>query len=290
MRRLAALGLLATALAAQQAGPLTGGRPRPGGKPRPAVAPPPAVYEPEAAPEAFVAEHDDPVIARAMEYAHEFRNELPDFTCKQVTTRRSSRNRGRTWSADDVVEADVVYADGRENYRNIRIDGRPVRSFDSLGGTTSTGEYGTLLWNLFHPDTAAGFEGREVEEIAGVPTRIYEIRVDSDRSHWRIGAGNQQIAAPYRGRVWIEEETGEVYRIEMEAMWFPPGFPLATSELTVDYAPVEIGLVRRMLPIRSDNLACFSRGGEECRHNETRFTDYGKFAAETTIDFETDPE
>lgn len=280
-------GLTAALAAAQSAGPLGAGRPRPGGPPRSAP-PPPAVVEAPAEPP-FVAEHDDPAIKRAMEYAYEFRTELPDFTCRQVTTRRSSKNQGRTWNDDDVIEAEVVYADGRENYRNIRIDGRPLRSFDSLGGTTSTGEYGTILWNLFHPDTAAGFKRKGSEAIAGVQTRVYEMKVDSARSHWRISANDQQVAAAYRGRVWIDEETGGVYRVEMEAIAFPPGFPLATSELTVDYEPVEIGSDRRLLPVRSENLACVRRD-PMCRHNETVFTDYRKFGAEATIEFEAEPE
>ena len=287
MGRLIAIGLAVSLLAAvaasgQSAGPIRK-RPRVGGAPRPdSPPPPPALEELETVP--FIAVHDDPVIVRAMEYAHAFGADLPDFLCNQVTERYSSRNLGKKWKHEDTVEAEVLYVDGRENYRNIRVDGRPLRSFDSLGGTTSTGEYGTILRNLFHPETTGGFKRGAADTIAGHEARIYEVRVDASSSRWRIGVNDQEINSAYRARAWIEEETGRVFRVEMEAIAFPPGFLLASSEITIDYSPVEIGYESRLLPLRSENLACF-RQDMLCRRNEITFAGYRKFEAETTIDF-----
>lgn len=280
-RTIACFFLLVSLASAQSAGPI-GARPRrPGAaaeqRERPKAAPPPktAVFE---------LTHEDPVIEKAMRYAFSFSDALPDFVCNQRTERFESRDNGAKWKKNDVVDAEVVYSERKENYRNIRVDGRPLRSFDSLDGTTSTGEYGTVLRNMFHPEVEAEFTYEQDDELFGTSTRVYGVKVDEKRSHWRIGVNDQRIEAAYRGRVWIDPEAGAVFRIEMEAIRFPLGFPLTTSEMAIEYEPVEIGEARPLLPVRSVNMACF-RDQILCRRNDLFFRNYRKFGVEATVDF-----
>ena len=66
------------------------------------------------------------------------------------------------WQAQDLVTADVVYEGGKEDYRNITIGGKPFKkSMEETGGAWSTGEFGTILINLFNPGTAAQFHFRQ---------------------------------------------------------------------------------------------------------------------------------
>jgi len=268
-------------LEAQAAGPI-GSRPRRPGVREEQRRPVKAVEEPQTTLLQLV--HEDPVVQKAMRYAFSFSDALPDFVCDQRTERFESRDNGAKWKKIDVVDAEVVYVERRENYRNIRLNGRPLRSFDSLDGTTSTGEYGTVLRNMFHPSVEAEFTYLQDDEIVGVPTRVYKVKVDERRSHWRIGFNDQHIEAAYRGRVWIAPENGAVLRIEMEAVRFPLGFGLASSEMAIEYEPIEIGAARPLLPVRSVNMACFTQE-VLCRRNDLFFRNYRKFGVEATVDF-----
>jgi hypothetical protein len=124
--------------------------------------------------------------------------------------------------------------------------------------------------------------------IRGAQTSLYEFRVDEATSHWRITVNGRSISPAYRGRVWLETETGRVYRIEMEALDIPPNFPMHSSETMVEYGWVEIAGKRHLLPLESANLFC-SRSSTLCRKNELEFTDYRKFSASSSV-FQTDSE
>ena len=43
------------------------------------------------------------------------------------------------WSALDVVTMNVVYENGKEDYRDITVNGKPKKSLEETGGAWSTG-------------------------------------------------------------------------------------------------------------------------------------------------------
>ena len=56
----------------------------------------------------------------------------------------------------------MVYENGKEDYRNIAINGRPInKKMEELPGSWSTGEFGTTLRSLFHPGRQAEFTLRQ---------------------------------------------------------------------------------------------------------------------------------
>ncbi len=71
-------------------------------------------------------------------------------------------------------------------------------------------------------------------------------------------------------------------RIETEAFNLPADFDLDTVEMTVDYGFVRIGGEEYLLPVASENLACW-RGSNNCSRNKIEFRNYRKFGAESTI-------
>jgi len=82
----------------------------------------------------------DPFIEAARAAVFEFSETLPDFTCRQVTTRYSSSSRGEKWKRRDRIEADVLFLRGRERYQNIRRNGKPVKKDPRYSGSWSLGQ------------------------------------------------------------------------------------------------------------------------------------------------------
>lgn len=233
--------------------------------------------------------HSDPIIAKAMAAARDFAKDLPDFICDQRMSRFESDDLGKKWRKEDVVEAELLYLNGEESYRDIRIEGKgAVSEMSQLSGAWSTGEYGTTLRNLFSIGTEAEFEFREESTEQGRAAYIYDYHVRKERSRWRIGADGREITAEYRGAVWIEQETGRALRLESRAVNLPWDFPIRSIEQTVDYGTVKIADEEYLLPVASESLGC-RRLSRSCSNNRLEFLNYRKFTASSSI-FHTDSE
>ena len=54
------------------------------------------------------------------------------------------------WLRHDEIKTRVSYYDGREAYETLSVnDAVTNRGFEELGGTTSSGEFGTILDSVF---------------------------------------------------------------------------------------------------------------------------------------------
>ena len=250
---------------------------------RPEVAPPPRQApprEPEGPPV-------DPMIAKAIEAAESFTETLPNYVCQQFTSRFQTQSHVSDWHAIDVVSAEVVYENGRESYRNLKINDKPIKKgMEELSGSWSTGEFGTLLRDVFSPATAAEFHFRKDSTIAGMSAALYDFKVERQGSHWHVQVASQSVFPAYKGSIWIDKKNGRVLRIEMQARNIPSEFPLDTVETVADYEYVRIGGVQQfLLPVHSETLSC-QRGTNYCSRNAIDFRNYKKYSGEATITFD----
>ena len=172
---------------------------------------------------------EDPLIRKATEAALEFTESLPNYVCQEMMSRAESSSQPANWSPMDVVSVEVVYENGRENYRNLAVNGKATsKKMEELGGAWSTGEFGTVLIDLFSPATAAEFQSRGESRIAGLTAKLYDFSVERGNSHWTLHFGSQSYEPAYGGRVWIDPQTGRVLRIEMQAHELPRISPPTT--------------------------------------------------------------
>src|SRR5204863_7767070 len=119
--------------------------------------------------------------------AESFTETLPNYICQEFMARFQNSSHITSWQALDVVSTEVVYENGRESYRNLKINDKPVKKgMEELSGAWSTGEFGTLLRDLFSPATAATFRYRKDSLIAGTTGALYDFSVERDHSHWRL--------------------------------------------------------------------------------------------------------
>jgi hypothetical protein len=89
----------------------------PAGTP-PAEAPPPA---PDLRPQT-----DAAILADARAASAEFSAGLPSYLVQQVTSRYFAAGFPPRWQEIDVVTAELAYVDGKEDYRDFRINGQPI--------------------------------------------------------------------------------------------------------------------------------------------------------------------
>ncbi len=229
----------------------------------------------------------DPYIDKARATAFAFEQKVPDFVCQEYMTRYESNARPASWNALDVVSAEVVFEDGHERYRNVAVNDKPAhKDMEQLDGSWSTGEFASVLLDLFSSSTAAEFRFAKQSISAGVEARVYDFEVAQPNSHWHVRTPSQSLDPAYRGSVWIEPETGRVLRIEMQARSLPREFPLDTVEMAVDYENVRIGTGQFLLPVHAENLSC-QRGTSNCGRSAIDFRNYHKYEANSTIEYDT---
>jgi hypothetical protein len=255
--------------------------------PAPAVTvPTPAPVSAEPPAESQDNSHHDQFIEKAREKAAEFTETLPSYICQEFMARFVNTSHTVNWQPQDVVSMEVVYENGKESYRNLAVNNKPSKKeMKDLGGSWSTGEFGTMLLDLFHPGTQADFRYRRESTAGGKAALVYDYTVDQPHSHWNIVAAAQSYNPPYRGSVWIDKRTYRVLRIEMLAYRFPEEFPFDKVESVSEYDYVRFGSERQyLMPVHAETLMC-QRGTSVCSMNKIDFRNYHKYSGESSITF-----
>src|ERR1700682_4663900 len=182
----------------------------------PLVEVPPEVAAPAtsnaSAPAAHTAETPgDPRVAlvnKARTAADRYLDSLPNYLCRQITTRYRSISHHIDWQPIDVVTADVIYQDHKEQYTNLSVGGKTLKKGQEVPGSWSRGELGGMLGELFSPASGAEFHFVKDTAIAGTPVSVYDLEIAHGRSSWTIQLPGQYIESAHRGSVWLEKSTG----------------------------------------------------------------------------------
>ncbi len=230
---------------------------------------------------------EEVVMEKARAAAGTFLESLPNYVCQEVMTRYQSESGSKNWNPYDVISMALVYDKGQESYRNLEINGKPTKKkIEDLAGSWSTGEFGSVLADVFSPATAADFEYRKESRLGGRTSYVYDYTVEREHSHWRIMVASQLVTPPYRGSVWIDKETSRVLRIEMQATHIPDAFPTDKVEMATDYEFVRFGGEQQFLvPVHAESLGC-QRDSGTCSRNAIDFRNYHKYSGESTITFD----
>ncbi len=229
----------------------------------------------------------DPFLTQARQSAAGFADKLPDFACRQVTTRYRRNLSDGSWQQLDVISADVAYnRKAGESYSNIQLNGATEGDrMLALSGSVSVGELALGLPNLFSSAADEDFHLNEDVGLNGQPARVYAYEVDQSVSRWKIKERAAVATPAYAGRIWIDKTTGRVIRLQMIADPLPPAFSANQITTTVDFGLVDLGDgAKYFLPTSSETLFCRRETGA-CDRNVTQLRDYRKFGAESAIAF-----
>jgi hypothetical protein len=257
-------------------------------EPEPVAAP--AARAPEAPPsdpiQTYIPVEEDPIIVKARAAAAEYAGSLPNFFCRQLTTRYDSDRPKAGWQAHDTITADLAYENGSENYTNIKVGSKSAKSMEEVGGNWSTGEFASMLDEIFDPGSGTTFRKSGQDTINGHSATTFKFEITRERSGWRIMDGGQLYYPAMRGTIWIDRDTSRVLRLEKESRNMPLLFPLVKVEVAVDYDFVRLSTPTPfLLPITSEVLSC-ETGSTHCTRNRIEFRNYRKFGAESGITFD----
>lgn len=220
-------------------------------------------------------------------------NGMPDFVVKQLISRAYARGNSSNWLNSDSLAVAVSYrASAGEEYRLLTVNGMPPgidakdasSSYEQVGGTSSTGEYVSLLAALFTEESRAMFQMVDTDTLRGRRTIVYEFVVQRPYSKQSIKADGQSVIVGYRGRIWVDREEHRVLRIEDVSTEIARDFPVTASSSVIDYDWVTISDQKYLLPVRAE-VQLTGRSGPEIiqTRNIIRFRGYQKYGSEVKI-------
>lgn len=240
-------------------------------------------------------EEQGKIIADAREYALNYSKSLPNFLCTQVVRRKAApvgsvRSDGEApWQTQDTLTLRLSYFEQKEDYKLILLNNQMTnQDYKTLGGATSTGEFGSLLREVFEPRTEAQFEWDHWGTLRGRRSMVFRYRVEQSRSQWGIDYERKQHIFPaYHGLVYIDKEMQLVTRVTLEAENIPVGFPVRKAETVLDYAFEDISGSEFLVPQKS--TTDMSADGVLTR-NEIEFRLYRKYSADAAITYDLPPD
>ena len=242
--------------------------------------PPKPVYVPPPPPDSIEQKR---VLGEATDYALNYTSRLPDFICTQVTRRYVDPSGMEFWRSMDTITERLSFYEHHEDYKVVLVNNQPVEmSHEKLGGVVSAGEFGSMMQEIFNPETETQFDWDRWATLRSRRTHVFSYKVLVSRSKYSIIAdGNQKIIAGYHGLIYVDRESSAIMKITLEADDIPAGFPVREVHLSLDYDHVTISDHDFILPLKA---VITSRLRDKIlTKNDVEFRLYRKFSAESTI-------
>ena len=221
-------------------------------------------------------------------------DEMPDFVVKQQIQRSAAYAGTNNFrSLDRLIVAVSYKSSGEESYRVLsnngvlQTDTKPKGSYEEVGGTSSTGEFVTMLATIFKPESETKFEPVDTDLIRGQRAVTFDFSVDRDKAKQNItatGVLTSSAITGMKGRIWIDRDDFRVLRVESEATEIPESFPIRSAKRVIDYDWTTISAEKYLLPLVSDVRLTFRESGKvfETR-NLIRFKDYQKYGTDVIV-------
>lgn len=249
---------------------------------------PPPVYVPPPPPPA---DEQAKLLDEVRDYAVNYTHRLPDFICLEQTRRYDNTTGKDAWRQYDVITARLSYFNQKEDYKLLSQNDRVVtgQSYTSVGGATSTGDFGTTMSEIFDPASHTHFEWERWTKLRGRVAYVFKYRVPLEFSRWTIEARGDQkgegsrITAGYHGEVSVDKELHTIVRITQEAENIPATFPVQEASEILDYDFIKIGDSEFFLPLMA---TVHMHDGRMWNKNVKEFRLYRKFSADAVIKFD----
>ncbi len=220
--------------------------------------------------------------------------EMPDFVVKQQIARSAAYAGTNNFrSLDRLVVAVSYRASGQEEYRVLSRNGiveispKIKQTYEEVGGTSSTGEFVTVLAKIFKTDSDTKFELADTDIIRNRRALVFDYSIERDKAKQIItvsGAFDDTAITGMKGRIWIDRENFRVLRVESSATEIPESFRIRAANRTIDYDWVTISDEKYLLPTLSD-VRLTSRESRQMyeTRNVIRFKEYQKYGSEVKI-------
>src|ERR1019366_5098376 len=143
------------------------------------------------------------VVAAITGNAVHYSEGLPNFICMQVTRRYVAQNGSDNFRLTDTIAERLSYNEHKEDYKVISVNGAPVtnRKHEQLGGATSSGEFGSMLLEIFSPESQTEFQWERWGKLRDHVMHVFSFHVRLANSKYNITAEEvkRTVVVAYHG-------------------------------------------------------------------------------------------
>ncbi len=230
------------------------------------------------------------IIDAARAYVANYTKQLPDFICVEVVRRDvDPSGTGNSWRHVDTDTIRVSFFEHHEDYKVVLVNNLPVNNLkmEQLGGTVSQGEFGSMMREIFQPESETRFAWERWATLRGRRTHVFAYEIEQSRSQYHIVADKTlEIVPGYRGLVFVDKETNMVTKVTLIPYDLPAGFPIRDLKISLDYDFTKIGDTEYMLPLKA--VVTSNHSNNFMTKNDIEFRLYRKFGTESIIKFAPD--
>lgn len=234
------------------------------------------------------------IIDAARQYAMNYTKQLPNYLCLEVVRRAFDTNisdpaGSEQWRGADTLVMRLSYFEQKEDYKVVTVNDRAAEktSVDQLDGVTSQGEFGSMLKEIFAPESEARFEWDHWAKLRGRKMYVFSYDIDQPHSQYSIvWEKTNRIVPAYRGLVYIDVDTNMIMHLTQEPYDIPKTFPVHASKEVLDYDFQKIGESEFLVPLK---VVLTSRTDKYLSKNDIEFRLYQRFGADATIKFDETP-
>ena len=209
---------------------------------------------------------------------------LPNYTCLQTIERKVRRAPSRRYELVDMVRLEVALVNGKELFSWPGAGNFEDKEISQIvsGGAIGNGTFAMHAKSIFQSRNARiTYVGAVTRNNRAVLQWDYE--VPKLLSGYTLRSGSREAIVGYHGTIWVNPETLDLLRLEVEADNIPPELHMARAMDSVDYMRAEIGGQSFLLP-QSAELKMVDEGNSESV-NVTRFTGCRQYSGESVLVF-----
>lgn len=239
-------------------------------------------------------EEQGAIVNAVRTYALDYSQSLPDFICTQVTRRYYAPLPGTRYGGaadsepsyrlEDTLTIRLSFFEQQEDYKPMLVNGQMTnQDYKSLGGSLVSGDFGSMMKDIFERQTQARFEWDHWATLRGKLAMAFAYHVEQARSQWHITVGKADIIPAYHGLIFVDAKSHEVVRVTLEADNIPAGFPVRWVQTILDYDYADIAGHTFLLPKVDETL---TRTDQYLSKLDTSFHNYRKYSAESELKFD----
>ncbi|MDE3187991.1 MAG: VWA domain-containing protein [Acidobacteriota bacterium] len=207
------------------------------------------------------------IMAMAVDYAVKTIRNLPNFIATQDTIHFEDTPSVQRADASITLYA-PLHAVGRYTSTILYRDGREVvdsgtkkdrKQGSAAPSLATSGVFGPILGTVLVDAGQGKIVWSHWEQGAAGPVAVFSFAVPTKESHYQVefccvpgnfSDGVFQEFSGYHGEIAVDPVSGAILRLTLKAD-LRPSAPLATSDILVEYGPVEIGGTTYVCPVKS---------------------------------------
>jgi len=224
------------------------------------------------------------LLARTKLHMSDVLTRLPNYTCLETIERSTRSSAKKRFDLVDALQIEVAVVDGKELFSwpgEREFKERDLREIAPTGAIAN-GSFALHARTVFMSSRPV-IKYRGDEPLNGRNTERFEFEISRVSSGYHIRIGPIEGIAGQKGTFWVDRESLDLIRLDVEAVEIPGYLPLSSSTESLYYERARIGESDFLLPKTSELVMVDDKGNAS--RNVITFSRCKQYTGESTVSF-----